>query len=74
MGLGLGIFLIVLGLIFTTGVIEYDINFIEDTTLGWILLAAGVLSVVLALVMNQQRSRSKHVEERRVDVDHDSRA
>jgi hypothetical protein len=68
MGLGLGIFLIVLGLIFVSGVINYDINFIEDTTLGWILLAAGVLAIVLGLIMNQQRSRTKHVEERRVDT------
>ena len=68
MGLGLGIFLIVLGLILVSGVIEYDINFIEDNTLGWILLAAGVLSIVLGLIMNQQRSRTKHVEERRVDT------
>ena len=67
MGLGLGIFLIVLGLILVSGVIEYDINFIEDTTLGWILLAAGVLAIVLGLIMNQQRSRTKHVEERWVD-------
>jgi uncharacterized membrane protein HdeD (DUF308 family) len=67
MGLGLGIFLIVLGLIFVTGVIEYDINFIQDNTLGWILLAAGVLSIVLGLIMNQQRSRTTHVEERRID-------
>ena len=65
MGLGLGIFLLVVGLILVTGVIEYDINFIEDTTLGWILLLAGVLAIVLALVMNQQRSRTKIVEERR---------
>lgn len=67
MGLGLGIVLIVLGLVLVTGVIQYDINFIEDTTLGWILLIAGVLAIVLGLIMNQQRSRSKHVEERRID-------
>ena len=67
MGLGLGIFLIVLGLIFVSGVIEYDISFIEDTTLGWILLLAGVLAIVLGLVMNHQRSRTTHVEERRGD-------
>jgi uncharacterized membrane protein HdeD (DUF308 family) len=67
MGLGLGILLLVVGLILVTGVIEYDINFIEDTTLGWILLLAGILAIVLALVMNQQRSRTTHVEERRVD-------
>ena len=68
MGLGVGIFLIVLGLILVSGVINYDINFIEDTTLGWILLAAGVLAIVLALVMNAQRTRTKHVEERHIDT------
>jgi uncharacterized membrane protein HdeD (DUF308 family) len=65
MGLGLGITLIVLGLVFVTGVIEYDISFVEDQTLGWILLAAGVLTLVLGLVMNQQRNRTRHVEEHR---------
>ena len=69
MGIGLGIFLIVLGLIFVSGVINYDISFIEDTTLGWILLAAGILSIVLGFLMNQQRTRTKHVEERRIDHD-----
>lgn len=75
MGLGLGIFLLVIGLILVTGVIEYDINFIEDTTLGWILLAAGILSIVLGMVMNKQRSETRHVEERRVQghVDGDGR-
>jgi hypothetical protein len=67
MGLGLGILLIVVGLVFLTGVINYDISFVEDGTLGLILLAAGVLTIVLGLVMNQQRSRSKHVEEHHVD-------
>jgi len=66
MGLGLGIFLLVIGLILVTGVIEYDINFIEDTTLGWILLAAGLLSIILGMIMNKQRSETRHVEERRV--------
>lgn len=64
MGIGLGIVLVVVGLIFLTGAINYDSGFIEDQTLGWILLLAGILAIVLALVMNQQRSRTKHVEER----------
>lgn len=67
MGLGLGIFLIVVGLVLVTGVVNYDINFIEDTTLGAILLAAGVLSLVLGMVMNKQRGETRHVEERRVE-------
>jgi xanthine/uracil permease len=66
MGLGIGIFLLVLGLIFVTGVIQYDINFIEDVTLGWIFLAAGILAIVLGLVMNKQRSETRHVEEKRI--------
>ena len=32
---------------------------------GWILVIAGVLALVLGLVMNNQRSRTTHVEERR---------
>lgn len=67
MGLGIGIFLIVVGLILVTGVINVDTSVIDMTTLGWILLAAGVLAIVVGLLMNQQRSHTKHVEERRVD-------
>ena len=66
MGIGTGIVLVVIGLILVLGVIP-DIPSIDDPTLGWILLIAGVLGIVLALVMNQQRSRTKHVEERRYD-------
>ncbi len=68
MGLGIGITLIVIGLILVTGVINFDTSFIDQTGLGWILLAAGVLAIVLGLVMNYQRSRSTHVEERRYDA------
>ena len=66
MGIGTGIVLVVIGLILVLGVIP-DIPSIDDPTLGLILLIAGVLGIVLALVMNQQRSRTKHVEERRYD-------
>jgi len=66
MGIGTGIVLVVIGLILVLGVIP-DIPSIDDPTLGWILLIAGVLGIVLALVMNQQRSRTRHVEERRYD-------
>lgn len=65
MGIGLGIVLIVAGAILRWAV-DFDLPFIEDDNLGVILLAAGVLAIILALVMNAQRSRSKHtVEERR---------
>lgn len=67
MGIGLGVVLVVIGLILVLGVINFDIALVEDTTLGWILLLAGILAIVLALVMNAQRSKSRHVEERRYD-------
>ena len=67
MGIGLGIVLLVIGLILVMGVVQIDIGFIDDTGLGWILLLVGALAIVLALVMNRQRSETKHVEERRYD-------
>lgn len=67
MGLGLGVVLIVVGLLFATPVITYDLAGVDDSMLGWILILAGVVTLVLGLVMNQQRSRTTHVEERRVD-------
>ena len=67
MGLGLGVVLIVVGLLFATPVITYDLAGVDDVMLGWILIAAGVLTLVLGLVMNHQRSRTTHVEERRID-------
>lgn len=68
MGIGIGIFLLVLGLILLFAVKEFPASVqevIEPTTLGWILAIVGVLAIVLGLVMNQQRSRTTHVEERR---------
>ena len=67
MGIGLGVVLLVLGLILVLGVVQFDIQFIDDVSLGWIFLIAGVLAIVLALVMNKQRTESRHVEERRYE-------
>ena len=67
MGIGLGIVLVVIGLILVLGVVNFDISFVDDSALGWILLVVGILAIILALVINQQRSRTTHVEERRYD-------
>jgi hypothetical protein len=65
MGIGLGILLIVAGAILLWA-LDLDLQFLDDDALGVILLAAGALAIILALVINAQRSRSKHtVEERR---------
>ncbi len=69
MGIGVGILLLVIGLILLLDVIEEFPDAVTDVveiqTLGWICLIVGILAIVLALVMNQQRSRTTHVEERR---------
>ena len=67
MGIGLGIVLVVIGLILVLGVVNFDISFVDDSALGWILLVVGIIAIILALVINQQRSRTTHVEERRYD-------
>jgi uncharacterized membrane protein HdeD (DUF308 family) len=69
MGIGLGIFLVLVGLILVLNVIDFpsSMNWLDSDALGWILLVVGILAIVLALVMNQQRSRTTHVEERRYD-------
>ena len=73
MGIGAGITLLVIGLILVLEIINFPTgvdNVISEsgqTTLGWILVAAGALGIILALVMNQQRTRTTHVEERRTD-------
>ena len=66
MGIGLGILLIVIGAIFLFA-LNVDIPFFTDNTLGIILIVAGVLALVIALVMQAQRGRTKHVQENRYD-------
>lgn len=69
MGIGIGILLLVIGLVLLLGVIEdfpdAITNVVDVETLGWICLVVGILAIVLALVMNHQRSKTTHVEERR---------
>jgi hypothetical protein len=66
--IGFGVFLIVVGAILVwayTG----DLSFMDDNTLGWILIVAGVLAIALSLIVNAQRNRqtTTHVEERRYE-------
>jgi uncharacterized membrane protein HdeD (DUF308 family) len=64
MGIGAGVVLIVIGLILVFAV-KADLPYVSDDVLGVILILGGVLSIVLALVMNAQRTRTKHVQENR---------
>jgi hypothetical protein len=66
MGIGIGIVLIVIGAILLWAV-QADLPFVSDDTLGIILIVAGILAVILALVMNAQRTRTKHTQENRYE-------
>lgn len=64
MGVGGGIFLIVVGAILSFAVQDsWDV--VDLTVVGYICMAAGALTVILALVINAQRSRTHHTVERR---------
>lgn len=60
MGIGLGIVLIVLGAIVAFTSLTQDFLGSNNDTVGWILLGAGVLAVILAVVMNGQRANTSH--------------
>ena len=64
MGVGVGVVLLVVGAILYWAV-EVDIPGVSDNTLGIILMVVGVIAIVLALIINQQRSRTTVVEDRR---------
>jgi len=66
MGIGAGIVLIVIGAILLFA-LNIDMPFVSDDTLGIIFIVAGALALILALIMQAQRSRTKHVEERNFD-------
>ena len=68
MGIGLGVVLLVIGLILALNVVNLPSSIdqnLDSNTLGWILIVIGILAIILALVMNHQRTRTTHVEERR---------
>ena len=65
MGLGLGVVLIVIGLLFVTPAVTFDLAGVDDVMLGWILLGAGVLSIVVGLAASRNAGRTTVVEERR---------
>jgi hypothetical protein len=72
MGLGLGIVLIVVGAVLSFGGFEDEVGGgVNLVTIGYILMGAGVLTIIVGLVMNQQRANTTHREviDRHEDVD-----
>ena len=64
MGIGVGIVLVVVGAILLFA-LDVNLPFVSDDTLGIILMVAGVAAIILALVMNAQRSRTRHIQDNR---------
>ena len=62
MGIGTGIVLAVIGLILLTGTIQVDLPWVEDYTLGWILVVAGVIAVVLSMTILRRGGTTRVVE------------
>ena len=68
MGIGVGILLLVIGLILVLDAIDLPdavTDVLDAELIGWICVVVGALALVLALVMNQQRRKTTHIEERR---------
>ena len=62
---------LICGLIVVGAILLFALNinlpFVSDDTLGIILIVAGALALILALVMQAQRGRTRHVQENRYD-------
>ncbi len=61
MGIGGGIFLLVVGAILSFGVSD-AVEGVNLVVIGYILMGAGVLTIVLAIAINNQRTNTRHTE------------
>lgn len=70
MGIGAGIFLIAVGAILSFGVRD-KVSDIDLTVIGYILMAAGAVGIILGFIMMRQGQRTSHVnvQERRTVED-----
>lgn len=58
MGIGAGVFLLALGAILAFAV-EYEVAGVDLTVVGWILMGAGLLGVLLSLLVWGPRRRAR---------------
>lgn len=68
MYIGLGIVLIVIGAILAF-VLQVDLPAVDDDMLGWILIAAGVLAIVLSFAMRGRTRPAGYTATRSTQVD-----
>ena len=68
MAIGSGIFLIAVGAILTFAVGD-SVDAVDLGLIGWILMGAGVLGILISLIVNAQRSNTTHHEVKEEHVD-----
>jgi len=68
MYIGLGIVLIVIGAVLSF-VLQVDLPGVDDDMLGWILIAAGVLAIVLSFAMRGRSRPTGYTATRSTQVD-----
>jgi len=61
MGIGIGIFLIAVGLILALAVPNAT-DVVDLAMIGWICVGVGVLGIIIGLILNAQRSNTSHRE------------
>lgn len=61
MGIGAGIFLIVVGAVLAFAV-QDGISGVDLTMVGYICMAVGALALIIAVVLNKQRTNTTHTE------------
>jgi len=64
MGIGAGIFLIVVGAILAFAIQPDAWEVVNLNLVGYIMIGAGVLALIMGLVMNAQRANTSHRIER----------
>ncbi|MFI2104077.1 DUF6458 family protein [Isoptericola sp. NPDC019693] len=64
MGIGTGIFLIVVGAILAFAIAPDTWEVVNLNIVGYICMGAGVLALILGLVYNRQRAHTSHTVER----------
>ena len=67
-GMSLGVVLFTAGAILTWA-LEVDIPYVNEHALGIVLMIVGVLALVISIVQELQKTRSRHVVEHRNTTD-----
>lgn len=62
MGIGTGIFLIVVGAILAFAIAPDTWDVVNLNMVGWICIVAGIVALIMGVIYNQQRRNTSHRE------------